>query len=128
MAIFPGLGWQLEGFSAIERCPKTFATEGLADGVHGDTRDAFCLDGHKLIAIQGVYGDNGTEYRTEDDIFARIVAPSVTAGQSRPTRRRRRAHPGAGAVPLRGAATRGPTAGLVACASRPTRMPLRARR
>ncbi len=69
-----GVGWQLEGFSAIRRCPTTFATEGRADGVHLDEFDALCLDGHKLVAIQGAPGAGGTEYRTEDEVFARIVA------------------------------------------------------
>ena len=67
-----GVGWQLEGLSEINRCAKTFATEGYADGVQLDKGDSFCLDGHKLIAITGDYGEEGTEYRTEDDTFARI--------------------------------------------------------
>jgi RHS repeat-associated protein len=74
-----GVGWQLEGISEINRCAKTFATEGRADGVHFDTSDSFCLDGNKLIAIHGAYGEEGTEYRTESDTFARIK--SHTTGQ-----------------------------------------------
>jgi hypothetical protein len=76
-----GVGWQLEGVSEISRCARTFATDGYADGVHfDDTKDAFCLDGHRLINIAGPYGSNGTEYRTEDDMFARIVS-SASPGQ-----------------------------------------------
>src|SRR5512132_3386174 len=68
-----GVGWQLEGLSEVNRCAKTFATEGYADGVNFDGDDVFCLDGHKLIAVSGSYGADGTEYRTEEDSFARIT-------------------------------------------------------
>jgi RHS repeat-associated protein len=68
------VGVQLEGLSEIDHCPKTLATEGVTDGVHFDAEDALCLDGHKLVAIKGAYGADGTEYRTEDESFSRIVA------------------------------------------------------
>ena len=68
-----GVGWQLQGLSEINRCAKTFATEGYADGVNFDADDVFCLDGRKLVAISGSYGADGTEYRTEEDTFARIT-------------------------------------------------------
>jgi hypothetical protein len=71
-----GVGWHLEGLSEIDPCPKTIATEGLSDGVHFDQSGAFCLDGQKLIPI-GLFTSpidkcRGTEYRTEEDTFARI--------------------------------------------------------
>ena len=68
-----GVGWQLEGLSEINRCAKTFATEGYADGVNFGGDDAFCLDGRKLIVVSGSYGGGESEYRTEEDIFARIT-------------------------------------------------------
>ena len=68
-----GVGWQLQGLSEINRCAKTFATEGHADGVNFDADDVFCLDGRKLVAVSGSYGADGTEYRTEEDTFARIT-------------------------------------------------------
>ncbi|MEO5727904.1 MAG: SpvB/TcaC N-terminal domain-containing protein, partial [Byssovorax sp.] len=74
-----GVGWRLEGLSEINRCARTFATEGYADGVHFDKSDSFCLDGHKLIAVSGSYGEEGTEYRTEEDTFARVRS-HVTSG------------------------------------------------
>ena len=73
-----GVGWQLEGISEINRCAKTFATERRADGVHFDKADSFCLDGNKLIAISGDYGGEGTEYRTENDTFARIKSHTTS--------------------------------------------------
>ena len=83
-----GAGWSLSGLSRITRCNKTLATEGVVDGVdysdfttdNEDSVDRFCLDGQKLVAVGGVnYGDGSyggidTEYRTEADIFARIVS------------------------------------------------------
>jgi hypothetical protein len=70
-----GVGWHLDGFSEINRCARVFATDGYADGVQfDDAADAFCLDGQRLISIFGSYGSNQTEYRTENDMFARIVS------------------------------------------------------
>lgn len=82
-----GVGWSLSGFSRITRCNKTWATEGVVDGVDysnfvtddNKSVDRFCLDGQKLVegvALNGdaKYGKNGAEYRTEADIFARITS------------------------------------------------------
>ena len=72
-----GVGWQLEGLSEINRCPKTLATEGISSGIRFDAEDSFCLDGQKLIPLgpftNKADGCGGIEYRTEDDIFARIA-------------------------------------------------------
>lgn len=91
-----GVGWSLSGLSRITRCHKTLATEGVVDGVDysnfvtDDNRsvDRFCLDGQKLVsgvALNGdaKYGKNGTEYRTEADIFARIVSTVSEANAPR---------------------------------------------
>jgi len=48
-------------------------------GVKFDANDRFCLDGQRLVAVNGVYGANGTEYRTEIESFARIIS-NGTAG------------------------------------------------
>ncbi len=69
-----GVGFHLEGLSEISRCPKTLATEGKADGVHFEESDAYCLDGHKLVAVPGDGSAGGAEYRTEDETFTRIVS------------------------------------------------------
>lgn len=83
-----GAGWSLSGLSRITRCNKTLATEGVVDGVDyenfvtakNETVDRFCLDGQKLVTGEALtraddaYGLNNTEYRTEADIFARIVS------------------------------------------------------
>ncbi|MCP4663939.1 MAG: hypothetical protein GY856_51810, partial [bacterium] len=68
------MGFSLGGLSAIARCPATIAQDGFKGGIYFDTRDRFCLDGQRLIAISGSVGGNGTEYRTEIDSFSRITS------------------------------------------------------
>jgi len=82
-----GLGWGLSGLSTITRCSQTIATDGASHGVDYDEFDAtpnpdqlgdvFCLDGQRLIATSGTYGENNTEYRTEIDNFQKIVSYST---------------------------------------------------
>src|SRR5712692_9166788 len=70
-----GVGWSVRGLSLIQRCGRTIALDVLKGGVNYDTNDRFCIDGQRLIAINnGVYGANGTEYRTEKEIFSRIIS------------------------------------------------------
>ncbi|HHH45387.1 MAG TPA: hypothetical protein ENK53_00050, partial [Thiotrichales bacterium] len=69
-----GLGWRLEGGGAITRCPATRHQDGFFDPVDFDDNDRFCLDGQRLVAVKGVYGQDGTEYRTEIDTYARIIS------------------------------------------------------
>ncbi|EJL90059.1 virulence plasmid B protein, partial [Polaromonas sp. CF318] len=74
-----GMGWSLSGLSAIGRCPRTMAVDGVRGGVNLDMNDRYCLDGQRLILVSGTYGVAGSEYRTELDGFSKIVA-SGTAG------------------------------------------------
>ena len=84
-----GVGWSVQGISAITRCPATRVTDGAARPVGFDGQDKLCLDGQRLIQTDasGVVksgqiddalgGPNGVivrEYRTEKDMFARIRA------------------------------------------------------
>jgi len=69
-----GVGWGLNGLSAITRCPRTTASDGTKGGVNYDANDRFCLDGQRLIAISGTYGANGTEYRTERESFTKVIS------------------------------------------------------
>ena len=74
-----GMGWGLGGLSAIDRCPQTVAQDGVRGRVDYDSGDRFCLDGERLVAIVGDYGDEDTEYRTEIDSFVRVTSHG-TAG------------------------------------------------
>jgi RHS repeat-associated protein len=69
-----GVGWTLTGLSAISRCPSTVAQDNLQRGIQYDDLDRFCLDGRRLIATSGVYGADGTEYRTEIESWSRIYS------------------------------------------------------
>ncbi|MCU7796532.1 MAG: hypothetical protein KZQ75_05325 [Candidatus Thiodiazotropha sp. (ex Myrtea spinifera)] len=77
-----GLGWSLGGLTTIHRCPATIAQDGVRGSVNLDEHDKFCMDGQRLIAVTGAYGDVGTEYRTEIDSFAKItsVGGTLSAG------------------------------------------------
>lgn len=69
-----GMGWALSGLSEITRCPQTLEQDGKVGGINFDASDRFCLDGQRLIAVSGVYGGNGTEYRTETESFSKIIS------------------------------------------------------
>jgi RHS repeat-associated protein len=74
-----GVGWALSGLPSISRCPRTVAQDGVAGAVKYDANDRFCIDGERLVAISGMYGADGAEYRTEIDHFTKIVSRG-TAG------------------------------------------------
>ncbi len=70
-----GVGWSLGGLPAIGRCPRTVAQDGVMGAINYDADDRFCLDGQRLMAINGGgYGADGTEYRTEIESFSRIIS------------------------------------------------------
>ncbi len=69
-----GVGWSLNGLSAITRCRATQAQDGLIDAVDFDAHDRFCLDGERLMAVEGEYGAEGTVYYTEQHTFQKIVS------------------------------------------------------
>jgi len=69
-----GVGWHLEGLSKITRCPGNYALDGITGPVRNDSSDRFCIDGKRLESISGKYGEDGTEYRTLVDSFAKVVS------------------------------------------------------
>jgi RHS repeat-associated protein len=69
-----GMGWSLSGLSAIVRCPKTLAQDGVRTAITLTNNDAFCLDGQRLMSTGGAYGAAGTEYRTEVESFSRVAS------------------------------------------------------
>jgi Salmonella virulence plasmid 65kDa B protein len=64
----------LEGVGWTARCPQTTAQNGANAPIAFDNTDRFCLDGQQLFAVTGNYGTSGAEYRTERDMFAKIVS------------------------------------------------------
>jgi hypothetical protein len=69
-----GIGWSLAGLSVIHRCGRTIVQDGANAGVRFDANDRYCLDGHRLVAVSGAYGADGTEYRTERESFTKVVS------------------------------------------------------
>jgi hypothetical protein len=74
-----GMGWSLSGLVSITRCGQTIAQDGATVGVTYTASDRFCLSGQRLFAINGTYGLDGTEYRTEIESFSRVISHG-TAG------------------------------------------------
>ncbi len=78
-----GVGWNLSAGSAVTRCAKTVAQDGVADKVHFlKSKDRLCLNGQRLVAVTGGYGNSGTEYRTELDQFVKVVQSGDMDGSS----------------------------------------------
>lgn len=75
-----GLGWSLAGLSVITRCPQTVPQDGRNRALNMSNTDRFCLDGQKLYAVSGQYGQNGAEYRTEQNSFSRIFSRGTSGG------------------------------------------------
>lgn len=73
-----GVGWSLNGLSAITRCPATKAVDGTNGAINFKSGDKFCLAGQRLIAATGSYGAPGSTYRTELDGFSLITANGTT--------------------------------------------------
>ncbi len=69
-----GFGWSLGGLPAMTRCPQSYAQDNAHVGVTYTSTDRFCLDGQRLLVINGgTYGNDGTEYRTEIESYSRII-------------------------------------------------------
>lgn len=75
-----GSNFFLSGLSMIHRCPATLAQDGMTRSITLTSLDRFCLNGQKLMAINGTYGADGTEYRTEQESFTRIFSRGTSGG------------------------------------------------
>ncbi|MCK7598028.1 FG-GAP-like repeat-containing protein [Microbulbifer sp. CAU 1566] len=75
-----GHGWALGGLSAITRCRQTLGQDGKALPITWSSEDRFCLDGQRLLVVDGEYGAPGSLYRTEIDSFALVKAHQGSAG------------------------------------------------
>ena len=69
-----GFGWNLTGLSSISRMGSTLYHDNVTKGVEFNDSDHFALDGNRLFCTSGTYGQNNSEYRTEIEIFSKIVA------------------------------------------------------
>lgn len=69
-----GMGFSLEGLTAITRCQSNQSQNGTIRAIEYSNNDRFCLNGEQLVVIKGTYGQDGAEYRTYNDTFARIIS------------------------------------------------------
>ena len=74
-----GVSWSLVGLPVVHRCSQTIAQDNFKGSINFDANDRYCLDGARLMAINGAYGADNTEYRTELDTFVKVVSKG-TAG------------------------------------------------
>jgi RHS repeat-associated protein len=74
-----GVGWSLDGLPQVTRCSRTPAQDGIADGIHWDASDVFCLNGERLQPATPA-GRDSRQYRTERESFARITAHGMQDG------------------------------------------------
>jgi hypothetical protein len=72
------MGFSLQGFSAITRCPSNLAQDGVIRAVQYDNADQLCLDGMRLVLIASAldFGVKRREYRTLPDTFVKVVSHS----------------------------------------------------
>ncbi|MCB0333492.1 MAG: hypothetical protein KDD55_08325, partial [Bdellovibrionales bacterium] len=75
-----GPGWSITGLSEISRCPTTQGQDGYSGEIEYSLADRFCLDGQRLIAVNGDYGVDGTQYRTRIETFARVYSHGAHLG------------------------------------------------
>lgn len=74
-----GVGFSLGGIAAsIRRCDRTLAIDGVTERFEFEQGDPLCWGSERLVLVAGSYGQDGAEYRTRRDPFAKIVQRSDT--------------------------------------------------
>lgn len=68
-----GVGFSLSGVSSLSRCAYTHGQDGLSKAINWSAGDRLCLDGERLVAVEGSYGADGTEYRLRSAGTVRII-------------------------------------------------------
>ncbi len=66
-----GVGFQLQGLSAVTRCAANLSQDGYIRPVAFDDKDHVCLDGLRLVPVGG--RGEVIEYRTFPDTFSRVL-------------------------------------------------------
>ncbi|MGG7665783.1 FG-GAP-like repeat-containing protein [Dyadobacter sp. BHUBP1] len=72
-----GQGWEIGGLSKITRCTRNMYFDNETNPVVMTNSDRFVLDGARLIAKVGNYGEPNTTYGTESENFATITSKSA---------------------------------------------------
>ncbi len=87
-----GVGWGLTGMSSVMPCHRTHAQDGAPDAVAFDGTGPYCLDGTRLVAVEGANGADQSIYRLERDRNIKIVSHGVASGVAGPVPDRFVAH------------------------------------
>lgn len=75
-----GMGWTVQGFSSIHRCPQTLYHDGVRGKINYDGDDRLCMDGTRLVPTATIAGS--TEYKTEVDSYTRIIGYGPSTGHT----------------------------------------------
>ena len=75
---FMGMGFGISGLSAITRTGAVQYLDGIKSGVSFGPNDRFAVDGQRLVLINGVWGGNGAEYRTQSESFSQVTSQGST--------------------------------------------------
>lgn len=69
-----GIGWRLNGLSSISRVAKDVYHNGINESVQLSNSDVFALNGNVLLQKGASYGQSGSQYYTENELFADITS------------------------------------------------------
>ena len=75
-----GNQWSLGFGSVISRCQTTIEIDGLVDPVDYDGNDKLCIDGNRMILIEGIYGSSNSKYQIENVNGEYILARGEISG------------------------------------------------
>ncbi|MFL0804271.1 MAG: FG-GAP-like repeat-containing protein [Agarilytica sp.] len=79
-----GQGWSLGAGAAITRCHANKFIDGETNPIQFNAEDKFCFNGQRLILVSGIYGDAGSQYKTEIDAYNYVYAVGGVAGSGNP--------------------------------------------
>ncbi len=72
-----GEGFNLNALSAIYRVQKTIDHDHFIQEISFTSKDAFALDGNRLVLVNGTYGAVNSQYRTSLESFSLITILST---------------------------------------------------
>lgn len=76
-----GVGWDIEGLSAIYRCKAVPAFDDYFGSINYDYKDRYCFDGQRLINTQGSNGYANSVYHTSLETWRTVTASADLCGQ-----------------------------------------------
>ncbi len=74
-----GVGFRIDGLSSMSRCGQSVAVDDRHRGVELDEEDRLCIDGARLLAVEGIDMAPGAVYRTEAESWRRVETVSADA-------------------------------------------------